>query len=137
MMIATAPLTESQWKEIGAADRVLFGDARRILSYAQRTADGRIALGAGGLYVRGSGALAYFPPDSPHFREAEHAYDALGAPFHLAVTQLEHAESLETRGPSDEADALRGSARSVFEQLRATPWLERADRAPAAEQVTA
>jgi glycine/D-amino acid oxidase-like deaminating enzyme len=73
MMVVTAPLSEAQWKEIGARDRVLFGDARRILTYAQRTADGRIALGAGGLYVRGSGALAYFPPDGPHFRAAEQA----------------------------------------------------------------
>src|SRR4029453_16544879 len=71
MMVVTAPLSEAQWKEIGADDRVLFGDARRILTYAQRTADGRIALGAGGLYVRGSGALAYFPPDGPPFRPAE------------------------------------------------------------------
>jgi len=73
MMIATAPLSEAHWKEIGAADRVLFGDARRILTYAQRTADGRIALGAGALYVHGSGAIDYFPPEGPPFREAEEA----------------------------------------------------------------
>jgi glycine/D-amino acid oxidase-like deaminating enzyme len=73
MMIATEPLSEAQWKEIGCDDRVLFGDARRILTYAQRTADGRIALGSGGLYVRGSGALAYFPPDGPPFAAAEQA----------------------------------------------------------------
>jgi glycine/D-amino acid oxidase-like deaminating enzyme len=71
MMLATAPLSDGQWKEIGADDRVLFGDARRILTYAQRTADGRIALGAGGLYLYGSGARRYFPPSGPDFRAAE------------------------------------------------------------------
>jgi glycine/D-amino acid oxidase-like deaminating enzyme len=73
MMIATAPLSDAQWQEIGAADRVVFGDVRRILCYAQRTADGRIAIGAGGLYVYGSGARRYFPPAGRDFRAAERA----------------------------------------------------------------
>ena len=71
MMIATAPLSDAQWREIGCADRVVFGDARRILSYAQRTADGRLALGAGGLYLYGSVARRYFPPTGPEFEAAE------------------------------------------------------------------
>lgn len=73
MMIATAPLSDAQWQEIGAEDRVLFGDARRILCYAQRTADGRIAIGAGGLYLYGSGARRHFPPAGPDFAAAERA----------------------------------------------------------------
>jgi glycine/D-amino acid oxidase-like deaminating enzyme len=71
MMLATAPLSDAQWQEIGCADRVVFGDARRILSYAQRTADGRLALGAGGLYVYGSVARRYFPPAGRDFHAAE------------------------------------------------------------------
>ena len=75
-------------------------------------------------------ALAYF-------REAEAVYEALGTPFFLAVTQLEHAESLEQVGPSDEADALRAAAREVFQRLGAQPWLERADRSAAGERPVA
>lgn len=72
MMIATEPLPAATWQEIGAADRVVFGDARRILSYTQRTADGRIALGAGGRYVYGSRVIRYFDHASPDFDLAEH-----------------------------------------------------------------
>jgi glycine/D-amino acid oxidase-like deaminating enzyme len=44
-MIATEPLSEEVWKEIGLAKRGLFGDASRLFTYAQRTADNRIAIG--------------------------------------------------------------------------------------------
>lgn len=73
MMIATEPLPASFWKDVGGEDRVLFGDVRRILSYAQRTADGRIAIGAGGRYFYGSGVRERFPSDGPDYREAQRA----------------------------------------------------------------
>jgi glycine/D-amino acid oxidase-like deaminating enzyme len=73
LMIATAPLSDAHWKEIGAADRVLFGDARRILTYAQRTADGRIAIGAGALYLYGSGVRRIFAREDPIFATAQRA----------------------------------------------------------------
>jgi len=44
-MIATEPLSERVWKEIGLSERGLFGDASRLFTYAQRTADDRIAIG--------------------------------------------------------------------------------------------
>jgi len=44
-MIATEPLPEQTWKEIGLARRGLFGDFCRLFTYAQRTADDRIAIG--------------------------------------------------------------------------------------------
>jgi glycine/D-amino acid oxidase-like deaminating enzyme len=71
MMIVTEPLSEAQSKEVGGEDRVLFGDVRRILSYAQRTSDGRVALGAGGLYLYGSGLRSHFAPDGPEYALAE------------------------------------------------------------------
>ncbi|MGH3132233.1 MAG: hypothetical protein ACRDNY_00560, partial [Gaiellaceae bacterium] len=49
-----------------------------------------------------------------------------GLTFHLAVTQLEHAEWLTTQNRSDEAQPLLTEARQAFEQLQATPWLQRA-----------
>ena len=72
LMIVTEPLSDAIWKEIGAADRVLFGDVRRLLTYAQRTADGRIALGAGVRYFYGSGIRDYFSP-GPHFATTQQA----------------------------------------------------------------
>ena len=48
LMIATEPLTPAQWDEIGWNDRATMNDDRRFLIYAQRTADGRIAMGGRG-----------------------------------------------------------------------------------------
>jgi hypothetical protein len=48
-------------------------------------------------------------------------------PFYLAVTQVEHAEWLTAQGRPDEADPLVTEAREIFEQLEATPWVERLD----------
>jgi len=44
-MIATEPLSDRMWDEIGLAERGLFGDHSRLFTYAQRTADNRIAIG--------------------------------------------------------------------------------------------
>jgi glycine/D-amino acid oxidase-like deaminating enzyme len=44
-MIATEPLSDRTWEEIGLSERGLFGDASRLFMYAQRTADNRIAIG--------------------------------------------------------------------------------------------
>ncbi len=47
-MIATEPLPDGLWGEIGLADRQTFGDLRHLVIYGQRTADGRIAFGGRG-----------------------------------------------------------------------------------------
>jgi len=44
-MIATEPLSDQLWEEIGLSERGLFGDGSRLFTYAQRTADDRIAIG--------------------------------------------------------------------------------------------
>src|SRR5580693_1556749 len=48
LMIATAPLPESAWDEIGLASRPTFSDLRHLIIYGQRTADGRFAFGGRG-----------------------------------------------------------------------------------------
>ena len=48
LMIATAPLPESVWAEIGLATRPTFSDLRHLIIYGQRTADGRLAFGGRG-----------------------------------------------------------------------------------------
>ena len=48
LMIATEPLPESAWAQIGLADRPTFGDLRHLIIYGQRTQDGRFAFGGRG-----------------------------------------------------------------------------------------
>jgi glycine/D-amino acid oxidase-like deaminating enzyme len=48
LMIATEPLPESFFDEVGWASRATFNDDRRLIIYGQRTADNRIAFGGRG-----------------------------------------------------------------------------------------
>jgi glycine/D-amino acid oxidase-like deaminating enzyme len=48
LMIATEPLPEPVWEQIGLAGRPTFGDLRHLIIYGQRTADGRLAFGGRG-----------------------------------------------------------------------------------------
>jgi hypothetical protein len=59
------------------------------------------------------------------FSTAEGIFRRLETPFYLAVTQLEHAESLLELGRTEEVSALLSEARAAFEGLGAKPWLER------------
>ena len=63
------------------------------------------------------------------FRGAAALMRELATPFPMAVTMLEHAEVLLAAGDVGAAEPLVAEARSVFEGLRAAPWVERADRA--------
>ncbi|NEB03824.1 FAD-dependent oxidoreductase [Streptomyces sp. SID13726] len=51
-MIATEPLTDEQWAAIGWEGLQTLGDMAHAYMYAQRTADGRIALGGRGVPYR-------------------------------------------------------------------------------------
>ena len=56
LMIATEPLPDEAWEEIGLREMETFADDRRMVVYGQRTADGRIAFGGRGAPYRfGSG----------------------------------------------------------------------------------
>jgi glycine/D-amino acid oxidase-like deaminating enzyme len=48
LMVATEPLPESTWEQIGLEERPTFSDGRRLVIYGQRTADGRLAFGGRG-----------------------------------------------------------------------------------------
>lgn len=48
LMIATEPLADEVWEQIGWRSRATFGDARHLYIYAARTPDGRIAIGGRG-----------------------------------------------------------------------------------------
>ncbi|MFD3724622.1 NAD(P)/FAD-dependent oxidoreductase [Streptomyces sp. NPDC058671] len=51
-MIATEPLDDAQWEAVGWEGRETLGDMAHAYVYAQRTADGRIALGGRGVPYR-------------------------------------------------------------------------------------
>jgi glycine/D-amino acid oxidase-like deaminating enzyme len=48
LMVATEPLDDDLWAEIGLSERQTFADDRHLVIYGQRTADGRIAFGGRG-----------------------------------------------------------------------------------------
>jgi len=48
LMVATEPLPEEVWQQIGLAGRQTFADFRHLIVYGQRTADGRLAFGGRG-----------------------------------------------------------------------------------------
>jgi hypothetical protein len=58
-------------------------------------------------------------------------------PFYLAVTALEQAEWLASAGREGEAEPLLDEARTIFADLEAAPWLERAEAISGAEQMSA
>ena len=63
------------------------------------------------------------------FSAAEAGFRALGTPFYLAVTLLEHGEWLAGQGRVSDAAPLLDEASSNFDELRARPWLDRLERA--------
>jgi glycine/D-amino acid oxidase-like deaminating enzyme len=60
IVIATEPLADATWAEIGFADRELFELSSLLLGYGQRTADGRIVWGGMGAPSTFNGRI---PPD--------------------------------------------------------------------------
>ncbi|MCB1284256.1 MAG: FAD-dependent oxidoreductase [Microthrixaceae bacterium] len=72
LMIATEPLADSVWDEIGLRSRETFTDGRRVIIYGQRTADGRIAFGGRGApYHFGSRIRPGFDIDRRVFDQIE------------------------------------------------------------------
>lgn len=48
LIVATEPLPDDTWTEIGLAERETFSDYRHLIIYGQRTADGRLVFGGRG-----------------------------------------------------------------------------------------
>ncbi len=64
-MVVTEPLPDSAWREIGWDGFETLGDQAHAYMYAQRTADGRIALGGRGVPYRFGSATDQFGETSP------------------------------------------------------------------------
>ena len=63
MMVATEPLPDTLWEEIGLKQRETFGDRRRMTIYGQRTLNNRFAFGGRGDYLFGSKILSVIPDE--------------------------------------------------------------------------
>jgi class 3 adenylate cyclase/tetratricopeptide (TPR) repeat protein len=95
-------------------------------------------LHAQGLRFRAGLAALDDDPDAERlFRGAEALFRELAMPFYLAVVGLEHAEWLIAESRSEEAAPLLDEACTIFGELNAAPWLERAERISVAEPMTA
>lgn len=72
LMVATESLPEETWERIGLAGRETFQDDRLMVTYGQRTADGRIAFGGcAAPYAFGSRIDARIENDTAVHREIE------------------------------------------------------------------
>jgi glycine/D-amino acid oxidase-like deaminating enzyme len=71
LMLATEPLPEEVWQQIGLADRETFSDHRHLTIYGQRTADGRLAFGGRGAPYHYGSRIA------PAYEQVERVHDAL------------------------------------------------------------
>jgi glycine/D-amino acid oxidase-like deaminating enzyme len=78
LMLATEPLSEQQWAQIGLSDRQTFSDGRHLIIYGQRTADGRLAFGGRGApYHFGSSIKPGHDSDSKVHAELKRVLDEL------------------------------------------------------------
>jgi len=78
LMIATEPLPDDVWSEIGLESRPTFNDFRHLIIYGQRTADGRFAFGGRGApYHFGSNIQRGFDRDPGVFETLWHTLTEL------------------------------------------------------------
>ena len=78
LMIATEPLPDDVWDEIGIDHGQTFSDYRHLLIYGQRTADNRIAFGGRGARYHWASSVA------PAFERVDRVFDHL----HAALVDL-------------------------------------------------
>ncbi|MEO7397506.1 MAG: FAD-dependent oxidoreductase [Ilumatobacteraceae bacterium] len=85
LMIATEPLPDEMWTEIGLAGREAFNDGRRLIIYGQRTADGRLAFGGRGAPYHFASAIR------PEFDREPVVHDMLHAALVALFPQVRDA----------------------------------------------
>jgi glycine/D-amino acid oxidase-like deaminating enzyme len=93
-MVATEPLTENQWNEIGISSGETFADFRNLIIYGQRTADNRIAFGGRGAPYHWGSAI------KPEFDINANIHRAITAVLHELLPQTrDYAITHEWGGP--------------------------------------
>ena len=71
MVLATEPLSEHVWQEIGIRNRETFGDTRLVEVYGQRTGDNRLIFGGRAACFWNSQLLPVIPARSPGIRTTD------------------------------------------------------------------
>jgi glycine/D-amino acid oxidase-like deaminating enzyme len=78
LVVATEPLAQSVWDEIGLADAETFSEHRHVVVYGQRSTDNRIVFGGRGApYHYGSGIKAGFDANAAVFRRLRRSLSEL------------------------------------------------------------
>jgi glycine/D-amino acid oxidase-like deaminating enzyme len=86
LVVATEPLPDALWESIGLADRPTFSDARHLIIYGQRTANGRLVFG-------GRGAPYHFGSRiRPSYDEEPRVFDDLKNVLREMLPQLHGVE---------------------------------------------
>lgn len=67
LIVATEPLDSARWDTLGLQDRPAFSDGGRLITYGQRSSDGRLVFGARGAYRFGARPRSDFSLDQPEF----------------------------------------------------------------------
>lgn len=82
LMIATQPLSDDVWNELGIQHGQTFSDGRHLIIYGQRTADNRIAFGGRGARYHWGSAIR------SEYDRVERVFDHLVATLHDLFPQL-------------------------------------------------
>lgn len=69
LIVATEPLSDTQWQDIGLHNNEVFSDACRLITYGQRTADNRLAFGSRGTYQFGGKPKSTFSDSAAVFSD--------------------------------------------------------------------
>ena len=104
--------------------------ARELLSFLDPLRPGQVTPMLRATHTRYRGRLAAATGEdgaAEALAVAERFYAELGMRAYAAVTRLERAECLIASGELEEGEALIPGAREVFLELKARPWLARAD----------
>jgi len=104
--------------------------AAAVLRHIEALKPGEIAPSLGA-HVRRIRAKLSPAPNDEDFEHAIGVFRDLSMSFWLAVALLEYAQSLATQRRYDQSRAALDEARTIFEKLRAAPWIERVTSATA------
>ena len=107
-----------------------FPEARELAALGARPLESitvRLRSGRASLHARARTPALPAGPAGTARPRARHA--PTGNPYALARGLLDHGSILVELGRSGEAASALQEARSLFAELRATPWLERTERA--------
>lgn len=85
LIVATEPLSDKLWRDIGLSDNETFSDNSRLSTYGQRTADNRLVFGSRGTYQFGGKPKA-------RFEDVATTFDAIEQLLRDALPMLDSAD---------------------------------------------